>query len=228
MSVKYQLTQNTIEYKGQMLYQIQALKDIPEIDVQAGDFGGYIANESNLSQQGNCWVRYLNKRHYGIVCENARVIENADIGNGVRVEGEAEISGNVELFASPFSDGVLISNCAKITGKNLLIRARSRSSVMISGNVEINGDGVEICADNGYGLFIGGNVKVYEQAQVIGDCQLFDNAQLYGKAKLIDSTAKDNAQIFGEALVSNNSLILGNAKIFGNTEIRNATIFDSD
>ena len=170
MSVKYQLTQNTIQYKNQTLYQIQALKDIPEIDLQAGSLGGYIANESNLSQQGSCWVSYLNKQHYGIVCESAKVSENAHIGNGVKVSGTAEISGNIDLFASPFSDGVLISGNAKITGENVLIRARSRSSVAISGNVEIDGDGVEICADNGYRLFIGGNVKIYEQAQLTGCC----------------------------------------------------------
>lgn len=36
------------------LYQIEALKDFS--DVKSGDLGGWIEKESNLSQEGNCWV----------------------------------------------------------------------------------------------------------------------------------------------------------------------------
>lgn len=45
---KYELTDNTIEYNEKTLYQIKALKDF--VDVKAGDLGGYIEKESNLSQ----------------------------------------------------------------------------------------------------------------------------------------------------------------------------------
>ena len=31
------------------LYRIRALRDIPEIDVKAGDLGGYVESENNLS-----------------------------------------------------------------------------------------------------------------------------------------------------------------------------------
>lgn len=36
--------------------QIRALKDIPCHNVKVGDLGGYIENETNLSQEGDCWI----------------------------------------------------------------------------------------------------------------------------------------------------------------------------
>ena len=36
------------------VYRIKALKDFN--DVKKGDLGGFIQNEMNLSQDGNCWV----------------------------------------------------------------------------------------------------------------------------------------------------------------------------
>ena len=38
------------------LYRIQAFRDIPRFDVKAGDFGGCVGSENNLSQNGDCWV----------------------------------------------------------------------------------------------------------------------------------------------------------------------------
>ena len=63
---KYKLTKNSIEFYNKTLFQIQALKDFG--DVKAGDLGGYIEKESNLSQEEDCWI-------YGnaIVCDNAKI-----------------------------------------------------------------------------------------------------------------------------------------------------------
>ena len=38
------------------LHRIKALIDILRWGVKAGDLGGYIQSESNLSQIGDCWV----------------------------------------------------------------------------------------------------------------------------------------------------------------------------
>lgn len=52
---KYKILKDQyIEVIGKKLYRIQALKDFN--GVKAGDVGGYIENESNLSQSGNAWV----------------------------------------------------------------------------------------------------------------------------------------------------------------------------
>ena len=66
---KYELLQDqTIEWRGRTLYRICALRNFG--DVHAGDVGGYIECERNLSQDGNArvygdaWV-YGDARVYG-------------------------------------------------------------------------------------------------------------------------------------------------------------------
>jgi len=70
--MKYELTTTFIEHNGKKLYQIKALKDFG--DVYAGELGGYIEKESNLSQEGDCWV-YGNAKVYG----NARIFDDAKV-----------------------------------------------------------------------------------------------------------------------------------------------------
>lgn len=67
---KYKLTEETKQHEGITLYRIQALVDIPSIGVKAGDLGGWIESESNLSQEGDAWV-FGNAKAYG----NARVYD---------------------------------------------------------------------------------------------------------------------------------------------------------
>jgi len=52
--MKYELTTNTKTYLDRTLYQIKALKDFGR--VKAGDLGGWVESEDNLSQEGDCWI----------------------------------------------------------------------------------------------------------------------------------------------------------------------------
>ena len=54
MKRKYELTDETIQINGKTLHRIKALKDFG--DVKKGDIGGYVENEWNLSQDGECWI----------------------------------------------------------------------------------------------------------------------------------------------------------------------------
>lgn len=51
---KYELTDETTTVRNVVLCRIRALKDFG--DVKAGELGGYIEKEENLSQEGNAWV----------------------------------------------------------------------------------------------------------------------------------------------------------------------------
>lgn len=68
---KFELTTDTKMRFGKKLFRIKALIDFG--NVKAGEKGGYIEKEENLSQCGNAWV-------YGDaeVCGNAWVYGNAD------------------------------------------------------------------------------------------------------------------------------------------------------
>ena len=51
---KFELTTDSIKRNRVTLYRIKALIDFG--DVKAGDLGGYVEKEENLSQYGNAWV----------------------------------------------------------------------------------------------------------------------------------------------------------------------------
>ena len=70
--MKYRLTDETKEWCGRTLHRIEALKSFG--DMSAGEKGGWIEKEENLSQEGSCWV-YGNAR----VCGDARVYGNAQV-----------------------------------------------------------------------------------------------------------------------------------------------------
>ena len=69
---KFEIVENdSINANGVVLHRIRALIDFG--DVCAGDFGGYIQHEKNLSQSGNAWVYgdawvYGNAQVYGDGC----------------------------------------------------------------------------------------------------------------------------------------------------------------
>ena len=76
MMKKFELmTESKMNVFGKTLFRIRALVDFSF--VKAGDVGGWIEEEGNLSQSGNAWV-----------CGNAEVYGNA------RVYGDARVCGN--------------------------------------------------------------------------------------------------------------------------------------
>ena len=81
---KYELLQDrTIEWRGRTLYRICALRDFGS--VHAGDVGGYIECEHNLSQDGDAWV-----------CDDARVYGNAQVCGNAWVCDDARVYGNAD------------------------------------------------------------------------------------------------------------------------------------
>ena len=93
---KYELTSETKVFLGKTLYRIKALVQFG--NVNAGDLGGWIEKEENLSQYGNAWVDG-NARVYGnaVVDGNAEVSGNAVVDGNAEVYGNAEVSGNAEV-----------------------------------------------------------------------------------------------------------------------------------
>ena len=81
---KYELTSETKVFLGKTLYRIKALVQFG--NVNAGDLGGWIEKEENLSQSGNAWV-------YG----NARVSGDASVSGDAEVYGNARVYGNAEV-----------------------------------------------------------------------------------------------------------------------------------
>ena len=81
---KYELTSETKVFLGKTLYRIKALVQFG--NVNAGDLGGWIEKEENLSQSGNAWVS-----------GNARVYGDASVSGDASVYGDARVYGNAEV-----------------------------------------------------------------------------------------------------------------------------------
>ena len=87
---KYELTSETKIVFGHILYRIKALSSFG--CVSAGDLGGFLESEKNLSQNGNAWV-FGNAEVYG----NAEVSGDARVYGNARVYGDASVYGNAEV-----------------------------------------------------------------------------------------------------------------------------------
>lgn len=88
---KYELTDQTIQHAGRTLYRIRAVRSFG--DVSAGDLGGYIESERNLSHDGLAWV-YDDAR----VFDGARVFGDACVFNTAILFSDARVFGVARLF----------------------------------------------------------------------------------------------------------------------------------
>lgn len=75
---KFKLTENTKQVCLTTLHRIIALKDFH--NVKKGDLVGWVEKESNLSQEGNCWI-YDN----GYVYDNAIICGNVTVSDNVKI-----------------------------------------------------------------------------------------------------------------------------------------------
>ena len=109
MSKKYEMTNDFIYIGTIKLYRIKALKDFN--DVKAGDIGGYIEKESNLSHEDIAWV-------YG----DAKVYGNARVGGDAMVYGNALVCGNGDIKHS--SDYTTIKGFGSVCRSTTFFRCK--------------------------------------------------------------------------------------------------------
>ena len=118
MSKKYELVvDDTITLWGWKLFRIKALIRFGSVD--AGDLGGYVCTEDNLSQEGDAWVS-----------GNAKVWGNAEVSGDAKVWGNAEVSGDAKV-----SDNAKVWGDAKVWGN-----AEVWGDAKVWGNAEVSGD----------------------------------------------------------------------------------------
>ena len=99
---KYELTDKTKVIADVTLHRIRVLIDIPEHNVKAGDLGGWIEAERNLSQKGAAWV-----------ADSARVMDSARVTDTALVMGSAWVTGKARVTDSARVMGTaLVTNSA--------------------------------------------------------------------------------------------------------------------
>lgn len=160
MKKKYKLTEESINFLGRTLYRIEALKDFGNI--KKGDKGGYIENEANLSQEGNCWI-YDNAQ----VFDDAMVYENAKVCCKARVYDEAQVYDNALVGGN-----ALISDNAEICDN-----AYIDDNAVVCGNAKV-------CSN----AKILGNSEIFDNALIFGNAKIYGNAQIRSSAKVENIT----------------------------------------
>ena len=119
-------------------YRIIANKDIPAYSsynngyqlIKSGTFGGCIKSESNLSQEGFCW---LNDESY--ILDKARLEGNSYLHQS-NLYGHAKIEGNNRITFSNVCQNAIIK------GHNDIHMSKINGNVIIQDNVYVHGSNV--------------------------------------------------------------------------------------
>ena len=186
MEKKYMLTDETKVIDGRTLHRIKALKDFGQ--VKAGDLGGFIEKEENLSQEGNAWICDNAK-----VCDSAVITDDAYVGEKASIYGFAiiEDSSKVEGRAKIY-DHVVIGSAAIIKDNALI-----KNHAIILGNAQVFGN-----------TCVAGEVRVYGNAKVYGESYVADNIIVRGNAEIYDfGRVRHEAIIEGFGKVSQEQIV---------------------
>ena len=123
MKKKYELTEETkILAEGIVLHRVRAVRDFTLSEgtkVKAGDFGGWVEREFNLSQDGSAWV-INNAMVYGEACVygNALVYHDVKVYGNAMVYGESCVYDNSEVYENAMVFGnAMVSNDARVCGE---------------------------------------------------------------------------------------------------------------
>ena len=203
MEKKYKLTNESAEHNGKTLYKIIALKSFKTdsgTEIPAGEYGGWIESEKNLSQEGTCWV-FRNAKVYGDakVFGNARVFGQAEVSEAAQISGHANVYGDATI-----SGNARISDNAYIYG-----------SAQVYGNATISGD-----------TKVYGYANVYDNAAIYGSAKIYGNGYVYGNARVSgQAEVTDAAQVYGNAMITGSSWISDCAEVRGNAKIEGGRVY---
>lgn len=216
---KYELTNSTIKFDGQILCRIKALKDFG--DVKAGDLGGYVSDENNLSQNGNCWV-YDDAKVYGLgeVRDNATIHQISLIRSST-VTGDSIITGDSKISDTNIKDSKIEDAkicCSDINNSKIkegIYEGKEnedslfRSPFLKISSAEIEGNNIKI---------LGKSTIENSKIQIKQECEINDEAEIKNANIKCDTlNMSDNAKIIDPIAPINTSLYLYGKQVFNNS-----------
>lgn len=197
------------------VHRIRALQDFG--DVKAGDLGGYVESEANLSHTGECWV------HDGsiaccdaVVRDDAVLKEGAVMGQAAQLRDAAEVSGNVTMkgsavvsgHASVSCGGMLSGDHIGLSGHAIVTEdARVTGEVTVCGNAKVCGnsrvEGIwEKPPANPYHrsiCHISGD-SVVDGDAMVRNATIRDDAYVGGRDQVLDGEVRDGSPDFADAV----------------------------
>ncbi|RZT00889.1 hypothetical protein [Cuneatibacter caecimuris] len=168
MERKYEFTGETTEIDFQKLHRIVAVRDFGV--VSAGDLGGWIKDENNLSHDGTAWVA-----DEAAIYEDALVEDDAFAMGRVRVRGSAHVGGEAQLSENSCVEGdTYIRGKAQVYGC-----AHVHGSTLVEGKAKVLG-----YADIAQSAHIDGNALVSGNAEIRGNSHVTGTVKLHGDASV--------------------------------------------
>lgn len=217
---KYELvkdgSESTKTINGKTLYRIKALRDISytnamfgvERIIKAGDLGGYVESELNLSHDDSCWI-----------ADNACVYDNAIVSGNAYVECDTTVSENAKIYGDAWVAD------SEVKGNALIYENAHIISTLVVNNAKIYGN-----------AFISGQCSVADNADISGETTIEGDVYIYGNAIIKDSvidtfictcnesfttTIKiyDNAKIYNARITFDDKYDGAGVEIYDNAEI---------
>lgn len=186
----------TIDGYEYLLYRIVATKSFstPYRKINAGDFGGLVSSEENLSQDGNCWIFYD-----AIVVEDAFVRDNAMVCGSAVVADSALIKGNAFVSGeSVISDFATVRDAAIVTGKSSVFgHALISDNAIVNDNAQVYGSA---CVSDSSKIL--NKATIHGSACVSGSSMISDNAVIGGFAQLKNVVVEDESSISAYAKIA--------------------------
>lgn len=189
---KYELTDEMKQLpNGLKMYRIRSLIDfnlMNDKQVKAGDLGGWVEHDGNLSHKGKAWVsddaavygsakvsgdalisRYANVFGNALVSDQAMITDYACVSDDAHVGGCASLIGSSRVFEEAFVTGnAVLSGCSHVYGNSF-----------ITGFAKI-----------------GGNADVYDYAHISGDAFVSGDASVGGYAHICDGASVKSSSQF--------------------------------
>lgn len=165
---KYEFTGEVMEWQGHTLHRIRVLASFARDD--AGQVGGWIESEENLSHEGHAWV-----------ADNAKVFGKARIFDNAAIYGDAQVSGHAQVFEDAriggkarVCDSAMIYGQAQVYGRSQVYGfARVCNETYVYDNARVHGNGL-VC----------GNATISGDTEVYGTVMISGNAYIGGDAKV--------------------------------------------
>jgi len=193
---KYELIDEPYSFNGHTIRRIRALRDFG--NVKAGDLGGWLEFEDNLSHDGDCWV-----------ADNAKVMDSAQVKDNAIVRGNAKIEDQAQVYGC-----AIVEEYAEVKGKaGVFVHAKVGGYALIVGWTEI---GHHACVE-GHSFITGGIIGGYAMIDghvMIGDYMRAGSyPMISGHAHICENAkVRDRARINGNAVIGSNVVI--NSEMF--------------
>ena len=149
---KYEFTTgDEKQFDGRTLRRIRAVRDFGR--VKAGDLGGWIESERNLSHNGDAWVDdRAQVCADALVCGNAQVYDDARVHGCAQVRDESRVHDNAQVYGE-----AQVRSNAQVYGDSCV-----HGEARVYGNAQVYGD-----------------AHVHGVAWVYGNSQVYENAHIF-------------------------------------------------